>query len=431
MIGGKQCTIAWYVNDTKIFNADPAVVTSIIEKMEGRFGKMTVTRGMEHMFLGMNIRYTGKGTAVITMKEYLKEALLLESGMNITQGAATPSQRNLFEVDEQSPRLKGDEAEAFHRVVAKLLYVSIRARVDLLLAIAFLCTRVSKSTRQDQSKLKRVLEYINGSMDIKYTVGADDMECMRTWVDAAFAVHPDMKSHTGGVISFGAGGIICKSTKQKLNTKSSTEAEFVGASDYLPNTLWVKMFLEAQGYVVQSSIFEQDNESAIKLESNGRISAGPKSRHIDIRYFWIKDRIQSAGVQIRHCPTLEMLADFFTKPLQGTLFRKFRNVLLGTAHVDSLVPALMMPNEERVGEIRFDPHKSEATVVTSTVKNSTVQGIPHKVTWADILRKTPRKTSGGELRVVSVKERRNHTLTGNKIVSGSLSRNKPVYRITV
>ncbi|KAI2501020.1 Reverse transcriptase (RNA-dependent DNA polymerase) [Fragilaria crotonensis] len=172
--------------------------------MEERFGKMTVTRCAEHVFLGMNIRYTGKGTAVTTMKEYLKEALL-ESGMNITGAAATPSQRNLFEVNEQSPMLESDEAEAFHKVAAKLLYVAIRARVDLLLAIAFLWTRVSKSTQQDRSKLKRVLEYINGSMDMEYTVGADDMGRMRTWVDASFAVHPDMKSHTGGVISFGTG----------------------------------------------------------------------------------------------------------------------------------------------------------------------------------------------------------------------------------
>jgi hypothetical protein len=59
-----------------------------------------------------------------------------------------------------------------------------------------------------------------------------------------------MKSHTGSVISFGTGGLLCKSSKQKLNTKSSTEAELVGTSDYLPNALWVKMFLEAQGYKV-------------------------------------------------------------------------------------------------------------------------------------------------------------------------------------
>jgi hypothetical protein len=80
-----------------------------------------------------------------------------------------------------------------------------------------------------------------------------------------------------------------------------------------------------------------------------------------------------------------MLADFFTKPHQGTLLQKFRDVLLGTVHVGSVVPALMMPNEERVGEIRFDPHKTDATVVTNTAEKRTVKGTPHKVTWADIV----------------------------------------------
>ena len=74
-----------------------------------------------------------------------------------------------------------------------------------------------------------------------------------------------MKSHTGGITSFGTGGLLCKSNKQKLNTKSSTEAEVVGASDYLPNTLWVKLFMAAQGYPISEVHFEQDNESAIKL----------------------------------------------------------------------------------------------------------------------------------------------------------------------
>jgi hypothetical protein len=114
------------------------------------------------------------------------------------------------------------------------------------------------------------------------------------------------------------------------------------------------MFLEAQGYTIEENFFEQDNESAIKLETNGRRSAGPMSRHIDIRYFWIKDRTEQAGIKIRHCPTLQMLGDFFTKPLQGNLFRKFRDVILGYEHVDSLVLDPLPTVEERVGEVRSD-----------------------------------------------------------------------------
>lgn len=95
-------------------------------------------------------------------------------------------------------------------------------------------------------------------------------------------------------MSFGRGVICSKSTKQKLNTKSSTEAEVVGASDYFPNTIWLRMFLEAQGYIIEESLYYQDNESAMKIELNGWRSTGNKSA----------DRIKSEKFEIlHHCKT--------------------------------------------------------------------------------------------------------------------------------
>ena len=206
----------------------------------------------------------------------------------------------------------------------------------------------------------------------------------------------------------------------------------MGASDYLPNTIWVKNFLEAQGYRVPENFFEQDNESAIKLEKNGRMSAGPKSRHIAIRYFWIKDRSQSENITIRHCPTLAMLlADFFTKPLQGQLFRTFRDVLLGHAHVDTLTKPPMSPTEERVGEGPVVNHGAEATgvldtVVVDTVVDSTVHGAAPKVTWAEVVRKpSSAATSGGAV----CKSRGQDLSNRSKFVLRSLSRNNPVIRV--
>jgi hypothetical protein len=192
-------------------------------------------------------------------------------------------------------------------------------------------------------------------------------------------------------MSFGRGGILCKSTKQKRNTKSSTEAEFVGASDYLPNTIWVKNFLEAQGYKVTENIFDQDNESAIQLERNGRMSAGPKSRHIDIRYFWMKDRIVSEGIVVRHCPTLQMVGDFFTKPLQGNLFRKFRDVIMGETHMDTLALDRPMPIEERV-EITMPRQSGNATGESATYHTSGNTPVTVRtkkiasVSWADVVK---------------------------------------------
>jgi hypothetical protein len=89
------------------------------------------------------------------------------------------------------------------------------------------------------------LEYLRGTLDEFLTLGADNIGLMKTWVDASYAVHHDMKSHTGGVISFGIGAVMSKSTKHKLKTKSSTKAELVGASNYLPYPISAKKFLAA------------------------------------------------------------------------------------------------------------------------------------------------------------------------------------------
>jgi hypothetical protein len=249
---------------------------------------MMVTHGKEHTFLGMKFIFIDDSTVQITMKDYLTE-LIEESGMKIDCVVSTPTKKDLFDVNDKVAPLVKTEAERFHSIVAKLLYVSLRARMDILLPIIFLCTRVSKCTSKDRVKLRRVLEYIYGTIDLTYTLGTDDLGVFCTWVDASFAVHPDMKSHTGGVMSFGTGGLLCKSSKQKLNTKSLTESKLVGASNYLPHTLWAKMFMEAQGYPTSQCFFEQDNESAIKLEKNGCSSAGPRSCHINICYFFIKE----------------------------------------------------------------------------------------------------------------------------------------------
>ena len=140
-----------------------------------------------------------------------------------------------------------------------------------------------------------------------------------------------------------------KSMKQKLNTKSSTEAETVGGSDYVPNVIWTELFLEHQGIVIESNKFMQDNLSTKKLIINGIRSCGSGSRHIDIRYFWMKNRLDTHNIVVEYCPTEEMLADFYTKPLQGALFRKFRDVIMGLKHISTLIRTSTLTDQERVG----------------------------------------------------------------------------------
>ena len=80
------------------------------------------------------------------------------------------------------------------------------------------------------------------------------------------------------------------------------------------------MFLAEQGYELTENNFYQDNQSAIRLEKNGRASCGQKSRHIDIRYFFMQDRFESEGISVVYCPTDKMLADFFTNLFKTVCF---------------------------------------------------------------------------------------------------------------
>ena len=76
MVNGKQCTICWYVDDTKISHVDPGVVDDVITKIEERFGKMVVTRGKKHNFVGMDIEFKDNGPVQILMQEYIKECFV-------------------------------------------------------------------------------------------------------------------------------------------------------------------------------------------------------------------------------------------------------------------------------------------------------------------------------------------------------------------
>jgi hypothetical protein len=99
----------------------------------------------------------------------------------------------------------------------------------------------------------------------------------------------------------------------------------------LPQILWTRYFMEAQGYGIDDSIIHQDNKSTMLLENDGRASSSKRTRHINTRYFFVTDRIALNEVRVEYCPTKAMIADFFTKPLQGSQFPNFRNFIMNVS----------------------------------------------------------------------------------------------------
>ena len=105
-----------------------------------------------------------------------------------------------------------------------------RARLDIDLTISFFCTRVRDSSEDYWKKLKRVLGWLEATIEDVRIIGANSLEQIFTWIDASYAVHMNMQGHTGGAISMGYGVIHARAGKQKINTKRSTESELVGVA---------------------------------------------------------------------------------------------------------------------------------------------------------------------------------------------------------
>ena len=327
-VDGIQCTITLHVDDLMITSKSEKLIdelTAILkQKYERDDAPIVVNEGKIHKYLGMTFDFSIDGRVSITMKQYVKDLI---SFCSEPGSASTPALEHLYSISE-SPLLNSEDKENFHSVVAKILYLAKRVRPDLLTTIGFLSKRVRHPTQQDLEKLRRLIKYINGTSELGLTITPNKDLSIFSHIDASFAIHHDMKSQTGAAILLGQGVTYVKSSTQQLNSKSSTEAELIALTDASCHVIWVRDYLICQGYNIGPATIYQDNMSTMALVKKG-YSTASNTRHINIRYVFIKDRVDNEELKIEYLPTEDMIADFFTKPLQGELFRKLRDKILG------------------------------------------------------------------------------------------------------
>jgi ribonuclease HI len=347
---GSQTTLILHVDDMMVTAKNEAKVDKFMVELGTKYSDLTISRGRIHDYLGMNMSWEKKGKVIVTMPGYIND--VLEFAVSMKGTATTPAGANLFEIDALSPKLSTEDKDFFHSLTAKILYLCKRSRPDVLLAVSFLVRRVREPTQQDLKKLKRCVQYLRGTADIGMCLEPSKQLTVYGWIDASFAVHNDMKSHTGALVGIGKGPFWAKSSVQKLNTTSSTEAELVAVSEAAGQLLWTREFMLEQQYKIEGdselmarldndimglerdnndagnkAILYQDNQSTIALLNRGE-AASSRTRHIAIRYFYLSDKIIRGEVAMEYLPTDQMTADILTKPLQGQQFINLRNELL-------------------------------------------------------------------------------------------------------
>jgi hypothetical protein len=195
----------------------------------------------------MQIEIMDKGT-MVDMCFYAQKILEDIIGM----AKDLPGTKTLFIVDNAAALIGEEGCKQFHNKMAQLLYLAKRARPDILAAVSFLCMRVQSATVEDQRKLMRMLSYLQGTVQQILVLWAMEVPSVRAYVDAAYALHNDSRSHTGVIIYVGQTLVYILSNKQKCISKSPTEAELIGLILTCSRNLWSSWYgrkLRCQSYI--------------------------------------------------------------------------------------------------------------------------------------------------------------------------------------
>lgn len=324
-IGKDAIHIAVYVDDLFISASKRADIQRIESEMKKRFSDITFNYGLHHEYLGAHLDFSTPGEVTMSMESKIIE-LIKEH--NISGIATTPAANHLME-HRDLPLLSLDKQKMLRSSVAKLLFLSMNTRPDIALPVNYLCTRVERFDDDDLKKFYRILQYLNGTTKLGMTLRCNEsLPTIHVYTDAAYGIRSfDRMSQTGVCVTLGSATLVVRSGKQKLVTKSSTEAELVACSDSLVYGIVIKNLLDELRIPHNGITIHQDNMSTINLINNKK-SSSIRTKHIDIRYFFIRDRISSGQMKIVHTPTAEMIADLLTKPIQGIQFTKLRQLLM-------------------------------------------------------------------------------------------------------
>jgi hypothetical protein len=226
--------------------------------------------------------------------------------------------------------VKPIDQKDFLSKVMKLMFLAKRTRPDILLVVSYLSTRASNPNEYDEKKLDKVLKYLNATQELGITMQPESLNLYAS-IDASYGTHSDGKGHSGVVITLGKNGapIHVSSRKQKLVSRSSTESELIGLDGGVSTVIWLRTLMESLGCKQPTTIVYQDNTSAMTMSNQGRGGKTSNSKHINIRYNFIKQHIDNRDIILEYQSTKDIIADMFTKPISGNLYSNLRDKLLG------------------------------------------------------------------------------------------------------
>ena len=279
--------------------------------------------GKLEYFLGVNV--CQQNEKIFIHQSTYVELLLDKYGLKDANSVSTPSDPSLT-LEKATDKCKIFNTEIYQSAVGSLLYLCTKTRPDITFSVCNVAKFCSKPTFTHWSAVKRIFRYLKGTIDYGLLYSKQDLNCIG-YSDADWAGDKsDRKSTSGYCFKLSSSIISWRSSKQTCVALSTAEAEYVALATTVQEAVWIQELLK--DLKLNSSgpmTINEDNQSAICIAKNSGNHA--KTKHISIKYHFIRDLIQKSIIKLKYCPTNEMIADLFTKSLSREKFLKLCSLI--------------------------------------------------------------------------------------------------------
>ncbi len=221
---------------------------------------------------------------------------------------------------------EGIDQTRFQSAVGSLLYLSTRTRPDIAYAVNNVAKFCAKPTKQHWTAVKRIMRYLNGTLDLGLLYHKEESKECVGFSDADWAGdQDDRRSMSGYMFQISGAAVSWRSKKQSCVTLSTAEAEYMALASATQEAVWMrKLLTDLQNKTEKPTVIFEDNQSAIFMAKNPQYHG--RAKHIDIKYHFIRDQIANGVINLKYCNTDDMVADMFTKGLSGEQFKKLRQL---------------------------------------------------------------------------------------------------------
>ena len=299
------------MDDLIIFGKDLVGVDLL--KMQLRMKFEMKDMGELQYFLGIQVVRDRKRKLLQILQRGYVNMILERFGMQDSSPVSTPmaTGTKLTKTIEDSEKA---DLKQYQSNVGSQMYAMLCTRPDLAYAISQISQFSSNPSTSHESAAKRVLRYLNGTRNLGITFDGNQGLVLEGYSDADWGAGEDRKSISGYVFTLAGGAISWSSKKQSTTALSTTEAEYIALVQAAKESIWIQGLLKELGFTtVDSNLIYGDNQGSIALANNPEYHA--RTKHIDIQYHFIRECVQNNKINLKYCPTADMVADGMTKAL--------------------------------------------------------------------------------------------------------------------